>query len=74
MSHPDHVNDGEYSEVVEISSETYYGEGYQDIYTRKPCIEKARKLLQWTPKIGLEEALKRTLYSFLEENNPSCGL
>ena len=66
--HPDHVNDPEYSEIVEIPSETYYGAGYQDIYSRKPGIEKAKKLLQWTPEVELEDALKRTLYSFLEEN------
>ena len=67
-SHPDHLNDQEYSEIVEIPSETYYGAGYQDIYSRKPGIEKAKKLLQWTPEVELEDALKRTLYSFLEEN------
>src|SRR3972149_1100814 len=67
-SHPDHVNDQEYSEIEEIPSETYYGAGYQDIYSRKPGIEKAKKLLQWTPEVELEDALKRTLYSFLEEN------
>jgi len=67
-SHPDHLNDQEYSEIVEIPSETYYGAGYQDIYSRKPGIEKAKTLLQWTPEVELEDALKRTLYSFLEEN------
>lgn len=68
MSHPEHVNDGEYSEIMEIPSETFYGKGYQDIYTRKPSIEKAIRLLNWKPEIGMEDALKRTLYSFLEEN------
>ena len=68
MSHPDHLADCEYSEIVEIPSETYYGKGYQDIYTRKPSIAKAQKLLGWQPEIGLGEALERTLYSFLEEN------
>jgi UDP-4-amino-4-deoxy-L-arabinose formyltransferase/UDP-glucuronic acid dehydrogenase (UDP-4-keto-hexauronic acid decarboxylating) len=53
---------------VEIPSETYYGKGYQDIYSRKPSIVKARELLGWTPSVGLEDALQRTLYSFLEEN------
>jgi len=66
--HPRHCDDGHYSEIVERSSESYYGKGYQDIYTRKPCIEKARRLLGWEPRVGLKEAMKKTLYAFLEEN------
>ena len=68
MEHPDHKNDPEYSEIVEVSAGSFYGEGYQDIYTRKPSIEKAQKLLGWTPATGLEESLRKTLYAFLEEN------
>jgi len=68
MAHPEHVNDEVYSEIIEIPAETYYGRGYQDIYSRKPKIEKAKRLLNWEPKVDLQEALRRTLYSFLEEN------
>ncbi len=68
MEHPEHRKDGSYSEIIEVPAETYYGRGYQDIYTRKPSIEKARNLLGWQPRVGLEESMKRTLYSFLEEN------
>lgn len=66
--HPRHGADGEYSEIVERSSESYYGKGYQDIYTRKPSIEKARRILGWEPRTGLKEAMQKTLYAFLEEN------
>jgi UDP-4-amino-4-deoxy-L-arabinose formyltransferase/UDP-glucuronic acid dehydrogenase (UDP-4-keto-hexauronic acid decarboxylating) len=72
MAHPKHRDDRVFSQIVEASSESYYGKGYQDITTRKPNIEKAKELLGWTPKIGLEESLKNTLYAFLEENkNPA---
>ena len=70
MDHPAHRNDESYSEIIEVPARQYYGKGYQDIYTRKPSIAKAKELLNWTPKIGLEESLKMTLYSFLEENEP----
>ena len=73
MAHPKHKGDKVFSEIVEASSDSYYGKGYQDIYTRKPNIEKARKLLGWTPKIGLEESLKNTLDAFLEENEDAVG-
>ncbi|MGA2525061.1 MAG: bifunctional UDP-4-keto-pentose/UDP-xylose synthase [Smithellaceae bacterium] len=66
--HPDHKSDKSYSDIIDVSADTYYGKGYQDIYTRKPSIEKARKLLNWEPKIGLEESLRLTLNSFLKEN------
>ena len=55
-------------EIVEIPAETFYGKGYQDILTRKPSIEKAKRLLGWEPSVGLEEAMHLTLNSFLEEN------
>ncbi|MFZ3115438.1 MAG: bifunctional UDP-4-keto-pentose/UDP-xylose synthase [Syntrophales bacterium] len=74
MSHPDHRQDSEYSEIVEVTAATYYGQGYQDIYCRKPSIAKAEKLLGWRPEIGMDEALERTLYSFLEENSADCSL
>jgi hypothetical protein len=71
MAHPKHRDDKVFSEIVETSSDSYYGKGYQDITTRKPNIEKAKELLGWTPQIGLEESLKDTLDAFLEENeNP----
>ncbi|HET6461046.1 MAG TPA: bifunctional UDP-4-keto-pentose/UDP-xylose synthase [Syntrophales bacterium] len=68
MAHPAHKNDKVYSDIIETSAASYYGKGYQDIYSRKPSIEKARKLLDWNPEIGLEDALRLTLDSFLEEN------
>jgi nucleoside-diphosphate-sugar epimerase len=68
MAHPAHRNDKAYSEIIEASAMSYYGKGYQDIYSRKPSIEKARKLLDWKPEIGLKDALRMTLDSFLEEN------
>ncbi|PKK87408.1 MAG: bifunctional UDP-4-keto-pentose/UDP-xylose synthase, partial [Candidatus Wallbacteria bacterium HGW-Wallbacteria-1] len=68
LQHPDHQHDSIHSDIIEIPAESYYGKGYQDIYTRKPSIEKARKLLAWEPKVDLQESLRLTLNSFLEEN------
>ena len=68
MEHPNHRNDATYSEIIEVSSLNYYGKGYQDINTRTPSIEKARRLLDWEPTVNLDDSLKMTLYSFLEEN------
>ncbi len=57
-------------EVAEVGSKEFYGEGYQDIQTRTPSIARAKECLGWSPKVGLVEALKKTLDAFLEENAP----
>jgi UDP-4-amino-4-deoxy-L-arabinose formyltransferase/UDP-glucuronic acid dehydrogenase (UDP-4-keto-hexauronic acid decarboxylating) len=57
-------------EIIEVDSKRFYGEGYQDIQTRTPSIRRAKEFLGWSPKVGLREALARTLDAFLEENAP----
>jgi UDP-4-amino-4-deoxy-L-arabinose formyltransferase/UDP-glucuronic acid dehydrogenase (UDP-4-keto-hexauronic acid decarboxylating) len=66
-NHPNHRKDKKYSEIIIQDAKTYYGESYQDIYTRVPSIEKARTILGWEPQVGLDDALQRTLVAFLEE-------
>jgi UDP-apiose/xylose synthase len=48
-----------------ISAEEFYGEGYDDSDRRLPDIRKARELLNWEPKIALEEALRRIVVEAL---------
>jgi|UniRef100_A0A7C5AL47 nucleoside-diphosphate-sugar epimerase len=67
QQHPDHQNDETYSEIIETSADSYYGQGYQDILTRKPSIQKAKTLLGWEPKTDLVTSLKITLDAFLAE-------
>jgi nucleoside-diphosphate-sugar epimerase len=40
-----------------VTSEQYYGKGYQDIRTRVPWIENTRHELGWAPQIELRDAL-----------------
>jgi UDP-4-amino-4-deoxy-L-arabinose formyltransferase/UDP-glucuronic acid dehydrogenase (UDP-4-keto-hexauronic acid decarboxylating) len=65
MNHPNAPCKGKTSEIIEVSSKDYYGDGYQDMSFRVPSIEKARRLLGWTPKVDLDEALRRTLDYYL---------
>jgi UDP-4-amino-4-deoxy-L-arabinose formyltransferase/UDP-glucuronic acid dehydrogenase (UDP-4-keto-hexauronic acid decarboxylating) len=57
----------------ETESHSYYGPGYQDIEHRKPSIRNAQRLLGWTPFVGLEESVERTLDFFLREALSSEG-
>lgn len=53
--------------IEAVDAEAYYGRGYQDILTRRPSIDKARRLLGWEPRVPLEEALARTVDAFLDD-------
>lgn len=56
-----------------VDSGSFYGKGYQDIATRKPSVEKAKRLLGWVPATTMDEALKVTMDAFLEEWNAGAG-
>jgi UDP-apiose/xylose synthase len=43
----------------EVSALDFYGEGYDDSDRRLPDIRKARELLDWEPRVSLDEALSR---------------
>jgi nucleoside-diphosphate-sugar epimerase len=66
MSHPSTEHYTKFSEITEVFSKEFYGEGYQDIDRRVPSIEKATALTGWTPKVDLDTALRKTLEFYLE--------
>ncbi len=68
VSHPSTKHYKRYSEIIEVFSKDFYGEGYQDIDRRVPSIEKAKKLIGWEPKVDLDTALRKTLEYYLQSN------
>ncbi|MES2203831.1 MAG: bifunctional UDP-4-keto-pentose/UDP-xylose synthase [Pseudomonadota bacterium] len=52
--------------IIDVTSEQYYGKGYQDMTTRRPSIEKAETLLDWKPTVKLEDGLIKTLEYYLK--------
>jgi len=50
--------------LVETTSGTYYGKGYQDVQNRSPNIDGTRADLGWSPTVGLRDALTRILESY----------
>lgn len=60
-SYPKYTTLADATRLVSVSEGEYYGEGYQDIRTRVPSIENARRLLGWEPRTDLATALRKTL-------------
>ena len=52
------------SRIVHVPYEKAYEKGFEDMRHRKPDITKLKKLLRFSPKIGIEELLERTVRSF----------
>jgi nucleoside-diphosphate-sugar epimerase len=44
--------------TIDVSSETYYGSGYQDMQHRVPAIDNTRSELGWEPRVGMKDALR----------------
>ena len=53
--------------IVETSSQSYYGEGYQDMLHRVPKIENTMADLGWAPRVDMPEALRRIFEFYRHE-------
>ena len=49
------------SPIEFLTYEAYYGEGFEDPRRRVPSVEKAKRLLGFTPRVDLETGLKKTI-------------
>jgi nucleoside-diphosphate-sugar epimerase len=45
--------------LVDTTAAEYYGRGYQDVENRVPMIENTMADLDWTPRVGMHEALRQ---------------
>lgn len=63
--YPDYQELADNCKLIEVSSDDFYGKGYQDMLTRIPAVKKARERLGWEPATPVDEALRRTLEYYL---------
>ncbi|MGQ0434284.1 MAG: GDP-mannose 4,6-dehydratase [Microthrixaceae bacterium] len=47
--------------IAHTAYESYYGPGFEDTRRRVPDITRAREILDWEPRVTLEEGLARTI-------------
>jgi len=59
--YPEYRERAERAQTVTTDSGTYFGKYYQDIQRRVPSIARARARLGWEPRVGLAEAIRKTL-------------
>ena len=66
-AHPLRKNFPPFAGFIVVESGAFYGKGYQDVQHRVPSIRNAKRYLNWTPKITLDQSIDTTLDFFLNE-------
>ena len=55
--------------LVTEGESSFYGPGYQDVLSRNPNIDDSTSLLGWTPRVSLNDGLRRTLQFYADKKN-----
>lgn len=62
--YPEYRQNAKKVNMVDISSGTYYGQGYQDVQNRVPKIDNTIKDLGWSPKVAMQDALRHIFEAY----------
>ncbi len=57
--YPEYAENAAKVTIIETTAAEYYGAGYQDVQNRVPKIANTCADLDWSPKVGMEDALTR---------------
>jgi nucleoside-diphosphate-sugar epimerase len=57
--YPEYAASAQRVQLVETTSEDYYGGGYQDVQNRVPKIENTCLELDWQPRVKMDAALRK---------------
>ena len=60
-------------EIVGVTGEEFYGEGYDDSDRRIPDITKVRTLLGWEPRWPVRDILETTMRYYVQETRKACA-
>jgi len=64
---PGYENTRAQVKITTVKGEEHYGEGYQDIATRVPKIDNAKKHLGWKPATELRDGIRKTIAFYLKQ-------
>ncbi len=74
MEYPEYRETAQQVQLVETTSEAYYGKGYQDVQNRVPKIDNTRSELEWAPQVSMADALRFIFDSYRGQVAEARGL
>ena len=64
LEYPEYAGTASKVQFMDVSSSTYYGEGYQDVQHRVPAIANTCRDLNWLPKTAMDQMLRLIFDSY----------
>ena len=58
LEYPEYRPSARKVRIKRTTAERYYGSGYQDVQNRVPKITATQRELDWTPRVGMRDALR----------------
>jgi nucleoside-diphosphate-sugar epimerase len=74
LEYPEYRESAERVKLVNVSASDYYGSGYQDVQNRVPKIDNTMQELGWTPKVGMQQALRHIFDAYRGQIAEARGL
>ncbi len=65
--YPEYEQQARNVSILEVTSDDYYGQGYQDIQSRVPFIDNTCDELDWAPQIDVKIALAKIMETYRNE-------
>jgi nucleoside-diphosphate-sugar epimerase len=72
--HPAYARNAQKVKIKEVSSNDFYGKGYQDVQTRVPWVENTKQELGWSPKGDMDSILKSVFDAYAAEVTAAAEL
>ncbi len=57
--YPEYAETAKKVQLIETTSDAYYGKGYQDVQNRVPKITNTKEELGWSPQVNMADALRK---------------
>jgi len=73
-THPAYKDKAAKVTIKEVTSDNFYGKGYEDVQARRPWIENTKQELGWAPKADIATILKSVFDAYADEVTAAASL
>jgi nucleoside-diphosphate-sugar epimerase len=74
LEYPEYKASARKVRIVKTTADKYYGRGYQDVQNRVPRIANTKADLNWRPRVGMQDALRRIFDAYRTQVAAARGL